>query len=74
MKQKVTNFHFIHYYIYRCPIVVFILYLCRCFLNNLLIIFTSFLIEHDLVGFNTSELIQGIIPDVFGLLALTSKT
>lgn len=23
MKQKVTNFHFIRYYIYRCPIVVF---------------------------------------------------
>lgn len=23
MKQKVTNFHFIHYYIYRCPIVSF---------------------------------------------------
>ena len=79
MKQKVTNFHFnliqfrmkqkivhLHSYVTKS--------LLRCFLNNLLIIFTSFLIEHDLISLNTSELIQGIIPDVFGLLALTSKT
>ena len=43
-------------------------------LNNLLIILTSFLVEHDLVSLNSSVLIQGSLPDVFGLLALTSKT
>lgn len=47
--------------------------LLRCFLNNLLIILTSFLIEHNLFGLNSSEVIQSILPDVLRLLALTSK-
>lgn len=29
--------------------------------------------EHDLIGLNSSVLVQGSLPDVFGLLALTSK-
>ena len=48
--------------------------LLRCFLNNLLIIFTSFLVKRDPIGLNSTELIQGILPDAFGLLAVTSKT
>ena len=42
-------------------------------LNNLLIILTSFLIEHNLFCFNSSEVIQSILPDVLRLLALTPK-
>lgn len=44
--------------------------------KNISFILPPFLLlkEHYLVSLNTSELIQGIISDVFGLLALTSKT